>query len=71
MKNSIKEYMIIKNEDGTETKELTREIFLDSAPTRQEIYKQYLKRRRICIGIYLSLNIIIITILMYYYLKFK
>lgn len=62
----IREYIITINKDGTETKELLNEIFSESVPSMEELYKEHIKIKRIILLLY----VIIVAIFMYMCFKF-
>lgn len=70
MKNRIKKYMIIKNEDGAESKKLLQEVPCPSVPTIEENLKQYRRRKKIITMLVLLSYVVIITVLMHLCFEF-
>lgn len=62
----IREYIVTINKDRTETKELLKETFSESVPSKEELYKDYIKVKRITLLLY----VIIMAIFMYLCFKF-
>lgn len=66
----LKKYIVTVNKDGTETKNLLKEIHCLPVPTIEETFKEFKKRKRKITTLCLVLYIVIIAVIMYFCLKF-